>query len=309
MKIIFAGTPDFSVAALKSLIESKHQICAVYTQPDRPAGRGRKLTPSPVKKYALDHNIEVLQPEKLKQQDVQDKLRSFDADVMVVVAYGLLLPQSVLDIPRLGCLNIHASILPRWRGAAPIQRAIEAGDIKSGVTIMQMDAGLDTGAMIRIDECAITQDDTGGSLHDKLAAIGGQSILKALDQIVEPGFIPEPQNDSIANYANKLSKQDAKIDWSNDAVSIVNLVRAFNPWPVAHTQLNGDSMRIWGAAIANHQSSANPGTVINCDKNGLLVATGDGIVCINRIQLPGGKQTDIAAFVNSKTIDAGTILR
>ncbi len=308
MRIIFAGTPDFSVSALKSLIESKHEVCAVYTQPDRPAGRGRKLTPSPVKKYAVEHDIEVLQPETLKEQETQDKLRSFDADVMVVVAYGLILPQTVLDTPRLGCLNIHASVLPRWRGAAPIQRAIEAGDSKSGVTIMQMDAGLDTGAIIRIDDCEITAEDTGGSLHDKLAEIGGKSIIKALDQITEPGFTPEPQDDSLANYASKLNKKEAQIDWSQGAQQIVNAIRAFNPWPVAHTLLNGDTMRIWGATVSNQSHSAKTGEVISCTKDGLLVACGVGTVCINRIQLPGGKQTDISAFVNSKTIEAGTIL-
>ena len=308
MRIIFAGTPDFSVSALKSLIESKHEVCAVYTQPDRPAGRGRKLTPSPVKKYALEHDIEVLQPETLKEQETQVKIRDFDADVMVVVAYGLILPQAVLDIPRFGCLNIHASILPRWRGAAPIQRAIEAGDNKSGVTIMQMDAGLDTGAIIRIDECEITTEETGGSLHDKLAAIGGESIVQALDQIIEPEFTPKPQNDSLANYANKLSKKEAHIDWSQGAQQIVNAIRAFNPWPVAHTLLNGDTMRVWGATISDKSNSAKTGEVISCTKEGLLVACGSGAVCINRIQLPGGKQTKISDFVNSKTIDVGTIL-
>ncbi len=308
MRIIFAGTPDFSVFALKSLIESKHEICAVYTQPDRPAGRGRKLTPSPVKKYALEHNIEVLQPENLKNEDTQEKLRSFDADVMIVVAYGLILPQAVLDIPRLGCINIHASILPRWRGAAPIQRAIEAGDKASGVTIMQMDAGLDTGAIIRIDECDITTQDTGGSLHDKLAEIGGRSIIMALDQIIEPGFTPEPQDDSQANYANKLSKKEAQIDWSSDAQTIIDTVHAFNPWPVAHTVLNGDAMRVWEATSTNSSATAKPGEVISCDKDGLKVGCGSGVVCITRIQLPGGKQTDISAFVNSKTIEPGTIL-
>ncbi len=308
MKIIFAGTPDFSVAALKTLINSKHEICAVYTQPDRPAGRGRKLTPSPVKKYALEHNIEVLQPESLKDQEVQDKLRSFEADIMVVVAYGLILPQAVLDIPRLGCLNIHASILPRWRGAAPIQRAIEAGDKKSGVTIMQMDAGLDTGAMIRIDECDINADDTGGSLHDKLAEIGGESIIKALDQIIEPGFVPKPQNSSLATYASKLNKKDAQINWSQDAQKIVDTIRAFNPWPVAHTSLNGDTMRIWNASTSETTSNAKPGEVISCNKNGLVVGSSSSSVCVTRIQLPGGKQTDISAFVNAHSIDPGTIL-
>ncbi len=312
MKIIFAGTPDFSVAALKTLIDSKHEICAVYTQPDRPAGRGRKLTPSPVKKYALEHNIEVLQPENLKDAATQDKLNSFNADIMVVVAYGLILPQIVLDTPRLGCLNIHASILPRWRGAAPIQRAIEAGDKISGVTIMQMNAGLDTGDIIRIDECEITADETGGSLHDKLATIGGKSIIDALEQIIQPGFKPTPQDDTLANYASKLSKKEALIDWSKDAQTIVDTVRAFNPWPVAHTTLNGDTMRIWGGTVSTQTSQAQAGEVISCDKNGLLVACGNannsGVVCINRIQLPGGKQTDISAFINAHSIAVGTIL-
>ncbi len=319
MKIIFAGTPDFSVAALKALIDSSHEICAVYTQPDRPAGRGRKLTPSPVKKYALEHSIEVLQPETMKDATTQDKLNSFNADIMVVVAYGLILPQVALDIPRLGCLNIHASILPRWRGAAPIQRAIEAGDKVSGVTIMQMNAGLDTGEIIRIDECEITADETGGSLHDKLAAIGGKSILGALQQVIEPDFKPTPQDDTQANYANKLSKKEALIDWNKDAQTIVDTIRAFNPWPVAHTSLNGDTMRVWGGVVSKTENSsaqtpsaqAQLGEVISCDKNGLLVACGSdglGVVCIDRIQLPGGKQTDISAFINAHSISAGTIL-
>lgn len=313
MKIIFAGTPDFSVAALEALINSDHEICAVYTQPDRPAGRGRKLTPSPVKKYALEHKIEVLQPETLKDAATQDRFKSFDADIMVVVAYGLILPQAVLDIPARGCLNIHASILPRWRGAAPIQRAIEAGDKTSGVTIMQMNAGLDTGDIIRIDECEITAEENGGSLHDKLALIGGKSIIDALQQVTEPGFKPTPQDDSQACYASKLSKQEALIDWTKDSQTIVDTIRAFNPWPVAHTTLNSDTMRIWGGTVSA-QTPAQAGEVISCDKNGLLVACGSdddserGVVCIDRIQLPGGKQTDISAFVNAHSIDTGTIL-
>lgn len=325
MKIIFAGTPDFSVTALEALVNSNHKICAVYTQPDRPAGRGRKLTPSPVKKYALEHGIEVLQPETLKDDGAQQKLHSFDADIMVVVAYGLILPQTVLDIPHRGCLNIHASILPRWRGAAPIQRAIQAGDKISGVTIMQMDAGLDTGDIIRIDECEITAEDTGGSLHDKLALIGGKSILEALEQVTQADFSTQPQDNSLACYASKMSKKEALIDWSQSSQPIVNTIRAFNPWPVAHTLLNGDTMRVWSGVVSQPTSSSastpstptpstQAGEVISCDKNGLLVACGNdggsdgGVICITRIQLPGGKQTDISAFVNAHSIDTGTIL-
>ena len=235
LKIIFAGTPDFAASALSALIESEHDVVAVYTQPDRPAGRGRKLRASPVKELALKHDIPVLQPEKLKDAETHDVLRSFNADVMIVAAYGLILPQAVLDIPRLGCLNIHASLLPRWRGAAPIQRAIAAGDKESGITIMQMDAGLDTGDILLLSHCPINDNDNGGDLHDRLAEMGASSILEALKDIESGNTKPIKQDDALATYAHKLDKKEAIINWKDSAENIERLIRAFNPWPVAFT--------------------------------------------------------------------------
>ncbi len=311
LKIIFAGTPDFAASALTALIESEHEIVAVYTQPDRPAGRGRKLRASPVKEVALKYNIPVLQPENLKQTETQEELRNFNADVMVVAAYGLLLPQAVLDIPRYGCLNIHASLLPRWRGAAPIQRAIAAGDKQSGITIMQMNAGLDTGDILQLSSCPIKDTDNGGDLHDRLAEIGATAILETLNNLDDKLANALAQDESVATYAHKLDKQEALINWQNSAIEIERLIRAFNPWPVAFTYLNNKPLRIWQADAQAQQSDLEPGTVINCDKKGIDISCGEGVLRILKLQPSGSKAMDTAAFMNghAKQLPVGSLLQ
>jgi len=314
LRVIFAGTPDFSVAPLKALIDSEHEVVAVYTQPDRPAGRGRKLTPSPVKACALEHGIEVYQPEKLKNAEDQQPLIDLNADLMVVVAYGIILPEAVLKAPRLGCINIHASLLPRWRGAAPIQRAILAGDVESGITIMQMDIGLDTGDMLLKTRCDIKEDDTGSSLHDRLSVMGAQALMEALPGIASETLQGEKQDDAQAIYANKLQKAEALIDWSKAAKKLQLQVNAFNAWPVAQTPIEvkgkAQMLRIWRArAIENSVgiSGGTPGKVIRCDKQGIDVATGDGLLRLLEIQMPGKKPMDVQSFVNANDI-SGMIL-
>ena len=314
LKIIFAGTPDFSVAPLKKLIESGHEVVAVYTQPDRPAGRGRKLTPGPVKACALEFGIDVYQPEKLKDKADQQPLIDLKADLMVVVAYGIILPEVILNAPKLGCINIHASLLPRWRGAAPIQRAILAGDTESGITIMQMDVGLDTGDMLLKTRCNIEPDDTGSSLHDRLSIMGADALMEALPGIINKSIVPEKQNDSLANYAHKLQKAEALIDWNKSAKEIQLQVNAFNAWPVAQTPIDvkgkTQMFRIWRAKAIEETKSTGagqPGEVLRCDKQGIDVLTGDGILRLIEIQMPGKKPMDVPSFVNANNI-SGVIL-
>jgi methionyl-tRNA formyltransferase len=304
LNIIFAGTPDFAAQALQALLGTEHRVVAVYTQPDRPAGRGRKLVFGPVKQLAVDNGIAVYQPKSLKSAEAQAELAALGADLMVVVAYGLLLPQAVLDTPRLGCINIHASLLPRWRGAAPIQRAILAGDKESGVTIMQMEAGLDTGPMLHVIKCPIHDDDTGGALHDRLAQIGSQALLEVLPKLAAGVLTGEKQDDSQANYARKLEKAESRIDWSQPAQQIGRLVRAFNPWPVAHTGYGGEMLRIWEAmALDGDSSGAQPGSVLATGKAGIDVATGSGILRITALQLPGKRRVTAAEFLNAHGMD------
>lgn len=300
LNIVFAGTPDFAASSLQALIASHHNVIAAYTQPDRPAGRGRKLTPSPVKSLALQHDIPVYQPINFKQEADLATLRDLNADLMVVVAYGLLLPKAVLDAPRLGCINVHASLLPRWRGAAPIQRAIAEGDTESGVTIMQMDVGLDTGDMLLKVTTPIRADDTGGSLHDRLADLGSQALVNGLDLIAEGKAKPEPQNHNLANYAHKLSKDDARLDWSLPATCLHNRIRAFNPWPVTHTELDDERIRVWQSHVIARPAGAEPGTLIKAGNKGIEVATGDGVLCLEELQLSGGKRLPVSALLNSK---------
>jgi len=299
LRLIFAGTPEFAAVALDALLKAGHKVVAVYTQPDRPAGRGRKLRPSPVKALALQHDIPVFQPSSLKTDEAQQQLAAHKADLMVVAAYGLLLPKAVLDTPRLGCLNIHASLLPRWRGAAPIQRAILAGDEQTGITIMQMDEGLDTGAMLYKLSCPIHASETAGQLHDRLAELGSQALLHTLAQGPE-NMMTEKQDEAMASYAKKLDKAEAVIDWSQAATHIDLQVRAFNPWPVAQTRLHGKVLRIWQAQPrhANAAADAEPGTVMNCSKDGIDVACGQGTLSLLQLQLPGGKPLDITALLN-----------
>ena len=295
MRVIFAGTPDFAASALAALIEAGHEILVVLTQPDRPKGRGMKLTPSPVKTLALQHNLPVWQPENLKDTAVQQQLRDLQADVMVVAAYGLLLPAAVLSIPEHGCLNIHASLLPRWRGAAPIQRAIEAGDVESGVCIMQMDVGLDTGDVLLSRNTPITDDTTAAQLHDALAVIGAEAIVEALAKL--PELIAVPQPEAGVTYAQKLSKADAEIDWALGAKQIHNKIRALNPVPGAWSSLNGQVIKVWASSVVEMSSTAVEGSIVVADKQGIAVQTGEGVVLITELQASGSKRMAAAAFV------------
>ena len=298
MRIVFAGTPEFAAQHLQALLDAGREIAAVYTQPDRPAGRGQKLMPSPVKQLALQHGIAVYQPQTLRDPAAQAELAALAPDLMVVVAYGLILPQVVLDTPRLGCINSHASLLPRWRGAAPIQRAIEAGDASSGVTVMQMEAGLDTGPMLLKVTTTITAEDTGGSLHDRLATLGSQAVVEAVTRLAAGELRGEVQDDSLATYAHKLNKDEARLDWSRPAVELERLVRAFNPWPICHSTLNGEALKVHAAQLGEGQGA--PGSVLAADKSGLTVACGEGALRLTRLQLPGGKPLSFADLYNSR---------
>jgi len=293
LNIIFAGTPEFAAEHLRALIGSRHKVIAVYSQPDRPAGRGKKLTASPVKEVALAHNIPVYQPLNFKSDEAKAELAALNADLMVVVAYGLILPKIVLDTPRLGCINVHASILPRWRGAAPIQRAIEAGDEETGVTIMQMDVGLDTGDMLIKAFCPILPTDTGGILHDRLLTIGTPALLEALDQIQLGNTNPVKQDDSQSNYAPKLNKEEAALNWQLSAVELERKVRAFNPFPVAHTKPDGANddqrIRVWSARASDKTIDITPGSITQITSDGLWVACTQGQLILNQLQLPGKK--------------------
>ncbi|MDB2330203.1 methionyl-tRNA formyltransferase [Alteromonas sp.] len=299
LRVIFAGTPDFAAKHLHALLASQHEVIAVYTQPDRPAGRGKKLTPSAVKTLALEHDIAVHQPSSLKDEDAQQVLAAHSADVMVVVAYGLLLPKAVLEMPRLGCINVHGSILPRWRGAAPIQRSIWAGDAETGVTIMQMDEGLDTGDMLHIDSLPIQSSDTSATLYDKLAERGPVSLIHVLDNI--DTISPEKQDDAVATYAKKLSKEEALIDWHSDAEQIERNIRAFNPWPVAWMKVNDQNIKVWSAEVVKDvPAQHSPGTIIQADKNGIVIATGTTALRILSLQIPGKKAMSAADVVNAR---------
>ena len=300
MKIVFAGTPEFAAQALAALLNTDHEIIAVYTQPDRKAGRGQKLTASAVKQLALEHNLPVYQPLHFKASTeeglaAQQELANLNADVMVVAAYGLILPQTVLDMPKYGCLNIHGSLLPRWRGAAPIQRAIATGDAETGVTIMKMAAGLDTGDMMYKTRCPIEADDTSASLHDKLALQGAEAIVAVLEseQTLEKLLNErEVQDEALTVYAHKLSKAEAQIDWTQDAVSIDRNIRAFNPWPVAFIPLDdSNNLRVWGSSLSEQNAAGKTaGTILLIDKQGVHVACGDEkAICLSSLQWPGGK--------------------
>ena len=304
MHIIFAGTPEFARVALTALHAAGHTVAAVLTQPDRPAGRGMKLKASPVKQEALRLGLPILQPVSLKTPEIQDALSALNADLMVVAAYGLILPQTVLDIPRHGCLNIHASLLPRWRGAAPIQRALLAGDAETGITIMQMDAGLDTGAMLQRDAIPIAPDDTGASLHDKLATLGGQAIIAVLDQMSKGALVPIPQPDEGVCYATKISKAEATLDFNRPATELARAVRAYNPAPGATTQLHGTPLKIWSAHVTDH--CGVPGKVIAAEAHGIVVACGDGALCITEVQPAGGKRQSVSQFLAGHPLSSDT---
>lgn len=303
MKIIFAGTPQFAASALAALLK-EHRVVAVLTQPDRPSGRGMQLAASPVKQLALQHGLTVLQPATLKDEAVQQSIAALDADVMVVAAYGLILPKTVLGMPRYGCLNIHASLLPRWRGAAPIQRAILAGDSETGITIMQMDEGLDTGVMLLRHACPIAETDNAETLHDKLAMMGAQDILEVLRVTEAQRLNPVKQDDAAACYAAKLLKNEARIDWRQDAQQIARAVRAYNPFPVCQSSLNGVVVKIWQAALCPDQQG-KPGAVLAVDKYGITVACGDAALRLEVLQRPGGKAQPAAQFLQAMPVRPG----
>ena len=300
LRAVFAGTPDFAASTLQALIESRHEVIAVYTRPDRPAGRGRKILPSPVKHLAARHRIEIHQPEHLHTQEVHQRLYALCPDVMVVVAYGQILLPDILPIPKHGCLNVHASLLPRWRGAAPIQRAILAGDRETGVTIMQMDEGLDTGDILSAVRVSIDDEDNSQILHDRLARMGAAALVKVLDDMAE-GCLPAavPQNNDDACYAAKLTKSEADIDWSLPAVEIMWAVKGFNPWPVAYTELDAQPLRIWDAARVDCVTPAEAGTVVLANHN-ITVATGSGCLELLEVQPAGGRRMSGEAFLNSR---------
>ncbi|KFA58281.1 Methionyl-tRNA formyltransferase [Gilliamella apicola] len=289
LKVIFAGTPDFAATHLKALINSHHNVIAVFTQPDRPAGRGNKLTASPVKQLAIENNLPIYQPTTLRSEEIQRTIDKLNADIMIVVAYGLILPQALLDMPKLGCLNVHGSLLPRWRGAAPIQRACWAGDQETGITIMQMDAGLDTGDMLYKLACPIEPNDTSASLYDKLAKLGSQGLLNTLTLISEGKIQPEKQDEAKATYAQKLSKQEAKLDWNLPAEQLERCVRAFNPWPVSYFEVNNESIKVWQAEVVKISHNKPAGTILQADKNGICIATSKDALNMTKLQ-PAGKK-------------------
>lgn len=302
MRIIFAGTPDFAVPPLEALAASLHSVVGVYTQPDRPAGRGRQSRPSAVKARAQALNLPVFQPATLRDADVQQQLRELRPDLMVVVAYGLILPQAVLDIPQHGCINIHASLLPRWRGAAPIQRAILAGDQETGITIMRMDAGLDTGPMLMQLGCPIEAEDTAASLHDRLAKLGVEGLLRSLPSLEAGTLRPQPQGDAGVTYAAKIEKAEAGLDWQRPAVELSRQVRAFNPWPVAFSVLQGKPVRVWQARPVASDATAPPGTIISASAAGVDVVTGHGLLRVLSLQWPGGKIMSAADAANGRAL-------
>lgn len=303
MRLIFAGTPEFAAQALAALIAAGYDIPLVLTQPDRPAGRGMKLKMSPVKELALRHGLHVEQPERLKEAESWAPIIEAKADLMIVAAYGLILPQSVLDIPRLGCVNIHASLLPRWRGAAPIQRAIEAGDAKTGITLMQMDAGLDTGAMLSKAAVPIAAEDTAGSLHDKLAELGAREIVALLPRLQSGEAKAEPQDTNLATYAKKIGKEDAAIDWRRPAIEIDRQIRAFNPVPGAYTSLDGEALKIWRACPTEGKGA--PGEIIAITRDAITVACGEGAMELLEVQKAGGKRLPVAALLTGKALSLG----
>ncbi|MDU6434047.1 MAG: methionyl-tRNA formyltransferase [Pantoea sp.] len=299
LKIIFAGTPDFAARHLDALLASEHQVVGVFTQPDRPAGRGNKLTPSPVKTLAQTHAIPVFQPKSLRPAENQQLVADLQADVMVVVAYGLILPQAVLAMPRLGCINVHGSLLPRWRGAAPIQRSLWAGDSETGVTIMQMDVGLDTGDMLYKLSCPITAQDTSATLYDKLAQLGPQGLLETLAQLADGRAQPEKQDDAQANYAEKLSKEEARLDWQLSAAQLERCIRAFNPWPVSYFLIEDQPVKVWQATVLPHVAK-QPGEIVAADKHGIQVATAEGVLNLQLLQPAGKKAMSAQDLLNSR---------
>jgi len=306
MRVVFAGTPEFSVPVLQAVLDSRHSVVAVYSQPDRPAGRGRKLTPGPVKQLALQQHIPVCQPTTLNSDKARHELAELRPDLMVVVAYGLILPQAVLDLPARGCVNLHASLLPRWRGAAPIQRAILAGDRQSGVCLMQMEAGLDSGPVLAEVRTDIADEDSGGSLHDRLSQLAADLLVRHLDDLELGVLEPIVQDENLVSYASKLDKAEAVINWHQDAAQLERQVRAFNPWPVAQAKYQGQVLRVWSAKAID-VGAGMPGSVVAAGKQGIDVACGSGCLRLLTIQLPGGKRLSAGDFLNARCLD-GVVL-
>jgi methionyl-tRNA formyltransferase len=303
LRIVFAGTPDFALAPLHGLLAEDFRPLAVFTQPDRRAGRGRKMQAGPVKQAALEANIPVHQPHSLRDPDAFEALKSLQADLIIVVAYGLILPQDVLNLPRHGCWNIHASLLPRWRGAAPIQRAIEAGDKESGVSIMQMEAGLDTGPVLARCPIPIDENETGGSLHDKLTTLGAEALLSCVHKLQRGELAaPIPQSDEGVSYARKLDKTEARIDWSEPALTLQRRIRAFNPWPVAWCDIQGERTRIWSAEMILQAHAQTAGTVLASARAGIDIATGSQVLRLLELQRPGGRRVSAAEYLHARSL-------
>jgi methionyl-tRNA formyltransferase len=300
LNLVFAGTPAFTCPSLDALAASKHHLSAVYTQPDRPAGRGRRMQASPAKQWAEEHSIPVYQPLNFKNQAAQDELKALKPDLLVVIAYGLILPQAVLDIPRLGCINVHASLLPNWRGASPIQASLLHGDAETGVTIMQLDAGMDTGPMLTRATCKIPSDATASSLHDILAQLAQAPLLETLEALTEGRAHPVDQQHEHASYAPKITKQDAVIDWHQPAIHIERQIRAFNPWPIARTEAGEQTLRVHQARALLQSTDAEPGTILSLDASGMFVATGENILRVETIQFAGGKALSVSDWLNAR---------
>ncbi len=300
LRVIFAGTPDFAARHLDALLAANYNVVGVFTQPDRPAGRGKKLMPTPVKVVAHEHGLPVFQPASLRPADNQQLIADLNADIMVVVAYGLILPKAVLEMPRLGCINVHGSLLPRWRGAAPIQRSLWAGDDETGVTIMQMDVGLDTGDMLYKLACPITPDDTSASLYDKLAELGPQGLIETLQLLASGKAKPEVQDESKVTYAEKLSKEEALLDWSLSAAQLERCIRAFNPWPMSYFMMDGQPVKVWKASVIETTMNAVPGTILEADKQGIQIATAQGVLNIEELQPAGKKAMKAQDLLNSR---------
>lgn len=310
MKVIFMGTPEFSVGTLEALIEAGHEVALVVTQPDKPKGRGGKMQYTPVKEAALKHGIPVFQPKKVREPECVEELKQYNADIIVVIAFGQILPKEILEMTPFGCVNVHASLLPKYRGAAPIQWAVIDGEEVSGVTTMQMDEGLDTGDMLLKTEIRLDETETGGSLHDKLAAAGAELCVRTLKGLEEKTVVPEAQGESPTAYARMLDKKLGNIDWSRDAGSIERLIRGLNPWPSAYTNWDGKVMKIWEAKAEKREAETGgvPGTVISVEKDGFCVETGDGVLKVLALQIPGKKRMDADAFLRGYEIAEGTVL-
>nr|WP_156763248.1 methionyl-tRNA formyltransferase [secondary endosymbiont of Trabutina mannipara] len=302
LRILFAGTPNFASCHLNALINTKHNLIGVLTQPDRPAGHGNIFTPSPVKQLAESYNVPVFQPFSLHNIEVQRCIEELNADILVVVAYSMILPKAVLDIPKIGCINVHGSLLPKWRGAAPIHRALLAGDDFTGITIIKMDAGLDTGPVLYRNICTIQPDDTSASLYAKLAKMGSNALLKTLELLIAGSVTAEPQNNELASYAYKISKEEARIDWSLSAVQLERCIRAFNPWPISYFLINGHYIRVWAARVNKqlHTASYLPGTIFAADKKGIHITTGDGILTLTKLQPESKKVMQVHELLNSR---------